>query len=79
MDHPVRGSRAQSHHFAVAGDIFADCLHSARRRTVGGHKTFLPVRDLMEKVPRNFLTAIILPRCITTRSTKFTPTFSTNW
>jgi len=37
------------------------------------------VRDLMEKVPRNFLTAIILPRCITTRSTKFTPTFSTNW
>ncbi len=29
--------------------------------------------------PAKLLTAIILPRCITTRSTKFTPTFSINW
>src|SRR5258708_32851338 len=33
----------------------------------------------MEKVHRNFRAGIILPRCITIRSTKYTPTFSTNW
>ena len=42
MDHPVRGSRAQSDHFAIVRVISADCLDSASGRALGRHKTFLP-------------------------------------
>jgi len=39
MDHPVRGSRAQAITSRLR-DIFADCLHSARRRTLAVIKLF---------------------------------------
>jgi len=56
MDHPVNVDPVRKAHFAPCGDIFADCLHFRPPPHSGAvNKTFSSVRDLMEKVPRNFL------------------------